>query len=260
MKKLYIITMMLVTFLTSNLFSQVTLPYTVSNGNDFFNDWDNSVTFDVPAQGTQTFTETFPSSPNNFVSNQGGSGIFLSTSGSYNPPTFEGNSVLEINPSAMNIDYTIDYNWINGANKNVKLWGSVDGINYVVINSNVSDNTPLTFDNTLTNYTFLMIQFNSTNVTTANLRNVSLTPSSSTDIENINLKDNYNVYSYGKNLVIKSNDFNNYAVTVYNLNGQVVLNETTNGNKEFPLNVSNGMYLVNINNGTESYHQKIIIQ
>lgn len=257
MKKLYSILLITMMFFTSNLFSQVILPYTVSNGSTFFNDWDNSVTFVAGANGLQTFTETFPSSPNNFVSNQGGSGIFLSTSGSYNPPTFEGNSILEISPTSTNIDYTIDYDWVNGNSMNVKLWGSVDGINYNVINSNVSDNTPLTFDNTVTNYTFLMIQFNSTNVTTANLRNVSIS-STITGIKSNNISDNYNIYSYNNTLVVKSSK--NYTVTIYNLNGQIVLNEKSNGNNNFKLDVSKGMYIVNINNGTESINQKVVIQ
>lgn len=261
MKKLYSISLITMMFFTSNLFSQVTLPYTANNGNDFFNDWDNSVTFEVPAQGTQTFTETFPSSPNNFVSNQGGSGIYLGTGGSYNPPTFEGNSVLDINHTPTNIDYTIDYIWTGGSNKNVKLWGSNDGTNYTVIDSTTAPNTLTgTFDNTLSNYTFLKVQFNSTNTTNANLRSVSISPSNSTGIENINLEDNYNVYSYDKNIVVKSNDLKGYDITVYNLNGQVILNEKSNGDKEFKLCVSNGMYIVNINDDTNSFNQKVVIQ
>jgi hypothetical protein len=82
----------------------------------------------------------------------------------------------------------------------------------------------------------------------------------STGIELNNISDNLNVYSYDKNLVVKSNDTKDYTVTVYNLSGQVILNKTTRGNNNFKLDVSNGMYLVKINNGTESINQKIVIQ
>jgi hypothetical protein len=81
-----------------------------------------------------------------------------------------------------------------------------------------------------------------------------------TGIELNDISDNYAIYSYNKNLVVKSNDTKDYTITVYNLNGQEVFNKTTRGNNNFKLDVSNGMYLVKINNGTESINQKIVIQ
>ncbi|CAG7580996.1 MAG: Protease 1 [uncultured marine phage] len=55
---------------------------------------------------------------------------------------------------------------------------------------------------------------------------------------------NFNVYSYNSNIVVKSTDFSNYTINVYNLNGQVVFNETTSGDNEFTLDVQSGIYVV----------------
>lgn len=237
--------------LTSNLFSQVTLPYSATLGTDFSNtsNWENYIIKDWLGNPTQ-----FSGSP--FVTYNTSQVIFSSNG---NPTTFQGIGILQINPSATNIDYLVAYSWISGGNRNLKLLGSTDGINFNIINNIVPNNVTQSFDNTLTNYTYIMVKFNSTNTSSVEMVTFSMTPII-TGIEDVNLKDNFNIYSYNKKLVVKSNDFKDYNLTVYNLNGQIILTETTNGNNEFTLNVANGMYIVTINDGNNSFNQKIVIQ
>ena len=75
-----------------------------------------------------------------------------------------------------------------------------------------------------------------------------------------NITNNFNVYAYNKNLVVKTTEFEAYALTVYNLSGQVVFVKNTNGNQDIPLTLASGMYIVNINNGKESFNQKVVVQ
>lgn len=75
-----------------------------------------------------------------------------------------------------------------------------------------------------------------------------------------NITNNFNVYAYNKNLVVKTTEFEDYALTVYNLSGQEVFTKNTNGNQDIPLTLVTGMYIVNINNGKESFNQKVVVQ
>lgn len=246
---------MLITLLTSNLFSQVSLPYTANGGADGINefntpDWVNSVTI-------TNFTGTNPGIV--------GYGLPGATFSIYNTTIisdFIGTAILQINSSPFNIDYTVNYNWSsNGTSKKVELLGSTDGINYISINNNVSDNIPLTFNNTTTDYTYIMVKFTASgnNPLSATLTSFSISEST-TNVNDVKVSDNYNVYSYNKNLVVKPNDFNDYTINVYNLNGQVVLSKTTNGNTETMIDVSNGMYIVNVNDGVNSFNTKVIVE
>lgn len=75
-----------------------------------------------------------------------------------------------------------------------------------------------------------------------------------------NITNYFNVYSYNKNLIVKTTEFEDYALTVYNLSGQEVFTKNTNGNQDISLNLATGMYIVNINNGKESFNQKVVVQ
>lgn len=75
-----------------------------------------------------------------------------------------------------------------------------------------------------------------------------------------NITNHFNVYSYNKNLIVKTTEFETYALTVYNLSGQEVFTKNTNGNQDIPLTLVTGMYIVNINNGKESFNQKVVVQ
>ncbi len=75
-----------------------------------------------------------------------------------------------------------------------------------------------------------------------------------------NITNNFDVYAYNKNLVVKTTEFEAYALTVYNLSGQEVFTKNTNDNQNIPLNLATGMYIVNINNGKESFNQKVVVQ
>jgi len=247
---------MLILMLTSNLFSQVSLPYTASSFDFNTPVWVNSTTY-VDFMGNPITSNQSPYVAYN------GSGVNFSA-GSNNSPSVVGTAILQIDPSSFNIDYTVDYSWSSGSNRTVEVLGSTDGSNYTVINSNVSNGATSTFDNTSTNYTFIMVRFKTSApnnvVTSVRLNTFSISASGTLSIESSNISENYNVYSYNKNIVVKSNSFNDYMITVFNLNGQVVLNKTTNGNTETTLDVDNGMYIVNVNDGINSFNQKVIIQ
>ena len=75
-----------------------------------------------------------------------------------------------------------------------------------------------------------------------------------------NIANNFNVYSYNKNLVIKTTALENYSIRIYNLSGQEVLVKNAQGNQDIPLTLATGMYIVNINNGKESFNQKVVMQ
>jgi len=248
---------MLILMLTSNLFSQVTLDYNASTTELVSTNWDNSVTFNTGASGIQTFTLTYPTSPNNYVKYD--NGVRFST-GVYSNG-IESNSILQISPSSFNIDYTVNYQWILPSNnRDVKLMGSTDGVVYNVINSNIVSGSTYTFDNTISNYTFIKVRFTADGKNDVRLSSFSISSTGTLSIESTNISENYKVYSYNKNLVVKSNSFNDYTITLYNLNGGVVLSKVTNSNTETTLDVSNGMYIVNVNDGISSFNQKIIIQ
>jgi len=75
-----------------------------------------------------------------------------------------------------------------------------------------------------------------------------------------NIANNFNVYSYNKNLVVKTTLLENYNIRIYNLSGQEVLVKNAQGNQDIPLTLATGMYIVNINNGKESFNQKVVVQ
>src|SRR5690606_36349660 len=75
-----------------------------------------------------------------------------------------------------------------------------------------------------------------------------------------NIANNFNVYSYNKNLVVKTTLLENYNIRIYNLSGQEVMLKNAQGNQDIPLTLATGMYIVNINNGKESFNQKVVVQ
>jgi hypothetical protein len=250
MKKLYTITMMLVMSLTTNLFSQ-TLPYNVGvNGQDG----------DISVANGWTFKFEIGTPLTDFTSTQ----VLENTNGSvrFSQPAsgeqYLGSAIKEITSmgTITNLDYLVNWSYPINGGATFKLYGSVDGIDWSFI-SNISNNTTSSFINS-NNYTWVKVEFNGTGDMIVELNNFDLYDMT-TGIES-NISDNLNVYSYDKNLVVKSNYLEEYNLTVYNINGQVILNKTTRGNNNFKLDVSNGMYLVNINNGTESINQKVVIQ
>ena len=75
---------------------------------------------------------------------------------------------------------------------------------------------------------------------------------------NEDISDDFNIFSYNKNLIVKTEDYSStYRVTVYNMNGQVVMNELSNGYFEKSLSTSNGVYIVNITSDKGSLTKKI---
>lgn len=75
-----------------------------------------------------------------------------------------------------------------------------------------------------------------------------------------NIANNFNVYSYNKNLVVKTTTLENYSIHIYNISGQEVLVKNAQGNQDIPLNLATGVYIVNVSNSKESYNQKVVVQ
>jgi hypothetical protein len=67
------------------------------------------------------------------------------------------------------------------------------------------------------------------------------------------------VFNYNNTLNVKTREFENYTLEVYNLSGQMVFSETTNGN--FKTNLSgNGFYIVKLEFENKILTKKIIVQ
>lgn len=114
------------------------------------------------------------------------------------------------------------------------------------------------------NITKLKISINGTHDGTISpdiyeLRGLKIEVDQTTNIQE-NIANNFNVYSYNKNLVVKTTALENYNIRIYNLSGQEILVKNAQGNQEIPLTLATGMYIVNINNGKESYNQKVVVQ
>ncbi len=75
-----------------------------------------------------------------------------------------------------------------------------------------------------------------------------------------NIANNFSVYSYNKNLVVKTTALENYSIRIYNISGQEVLVKNAQGNQDIPLNLATGVYIVNVSNSKESYNQKVVVQ
>jgi hypothetical protein len=82
---------------------------------------------------------------------------------------------------------------------------------------------------------------------------------STTNITTENLDETFNVFNYNNTLNVKTREFENYTLEVYNLSGQMVFSETTNGN--FKTNLSgNGFYIVKLEFENKILTKKIIVQ
>ncbi|MCB9363030.1 MAG: T9SS type A sorting domain-containing protein [Flavobacteriales bacterium] len=251
MKKIYSMTLITMLFFTSNLFSQ-SLPYNVGvNGQDgaisIANGWTFKFEIGSPLQDASVLISEQPNGAVKYEQ-------------PYVGQPYLGSAVKEITSmgTVVNLDYFVSWSYVIGGGSTFKLYGSTDGLNWTIINSNINNNTTLSFTNS-SNYTWVKIEFSGVNNMNLELNNFDLYDMT-TGIKSNNISENYSVYSYDKNIVIKTNDSKEYKLIVYNLSGQEVLNKTIRGNNNFNLNISNGMYIVNVDDGTESYHQKVVIQ
>jgi len=87
---------------------------------------------------------------------------------------------------------------------------------------------------------------------------INLSPTT-TNITTENLDETFNVFNYNNTLNVKTREFENYTLEVYNLSGQMVFSETTNGN--FKTNLSdNGFYIVKLEFENKILTKKIIVQ
>lgn len=175
----------------------------------------------------------------------------------------------ELNYGDIKITMTFDQEF--GGNSDIKLY-------YIDDNNDTTniDNQPIVF-NVETDYTFtftkpsgisisklkIVIDGNTNNqfpfASTYELLRLKIEVDGTTNIQE-NIANNFNVYSYNKNLVVKTTALENYSIRIYNLSGQEVLVKNAQGNQEIPLTLTTGMYIVNINNGKESYNQKVMVQ
>ena len=85
----------------------------------------------------------------------------------------------------------------------------------------------------------------------------------SVGINENDLSDNLEIYSYNKSVFLTANENMNANVTVYNMSGQVVKTEVMNlsySKTELNLNdVNTGMYIVNVTNGNAVMQKKVYI-
>ncbi len=253
-------------FFTSNLFSQ-TLPYEVGSLQSIPSP-DGGI---LTSNGWSfTFMEQIFSTWTNLPANITESTDWVTFQTSSSPWPYIATATKEVTgmSGVSNINYEIKYNMLtppNGSSAivNFSFLGSNDGITWNLIDTvnNVSSGlrTVQSSFNNSNNYTWIKIKFDEDRFSTIQLVYVKISDLS-TGIKLNDISDKYTIYSYDKNIVVNSNDSKEYNLTVYNLSGQEVFNKTTRGNNKFNLNVSNGMYLVKIDNGIESFNQKIVIQ
>lgn len=93
---------------------------------------------------------------------------------------------------------------------------------------------------------------------------INHTPINTSGIPENELSENLEVYSYGKSVFITANENMNTAVTVYNMNGQVVYSENVElslSKTELNLyDVNTGMYIISITDGSSVMQKKVYIQ
>lgn len=83
-------------------------------------------------------------------------------------------------------------------------------------------------------------------------------------IEDNDLSESIEVYSYNKSIFLSSDEYMNTDVVIYNMSGQTVKNETlnlTSGRTEINLNdFESGIYLVNVSDGVSVMRKKVFIK
>lgn len=199
---------------------------------------------------------------------------FTSTSGT---PTATGYDVFVSTTSDFNVTYNVPFSVngmsdidisyelsIGGGSNNLPLVDSlklfVDGIEVYftdVVPLSSTQNLSLSNINgtnlTMEVYVSLTGSWGSLTFNYFSLTNVS---GSSVGI-NENISDDFNIYSYNSNIVVKTDEYTQYTIKVYSMRGQLVMNETTNGNLESTMNVPSGIYIVQLSNENEKISKKV---
>ncbi|MEX1192372.1 MAG: T9SS type A sorting domain-containing protein [Brumimicrobium sp.] len=80
-----------------------------------------------------------------------------------------------------------------------------------------------------------------------------------TSVNENNLEDDFQVYSFNKELNVKTDKFENYKLSVYNMGGQLVMNKDLNGNSKNYISNS-GIYIVKLEFENQVLTKKVLIQ
>ena len=178
--------------------------------------------------------------------------------------------------SALDITYAIDYQYI-GMPVDIEFEVYIDGQSVITETVNVDINSTVQIsDNGNGNFTpnsTVKIVFDYTGVTSGSLGesivfrldefSITGTPYP-VGVNEHNTTNNLEVYSSNKTVFISTTENMNANVTVFNLSGQVVTSsamELSNSKTELNLNnVSAGMYIVTVNDGTVSTSKKVSIK
>ena len=74
------------------------------------------------------------------------------------------------------------------------------------------------------------------------------------------ITDDFNVYSFGKNITVKTDTYTSYSLTVHYLSGQLVMSESNNGGIERQLyEVPNGIYIINLITDNGRLTKKVVL-
>ena len=84
-------------------------------------------------------------------------------------------------------------------------------------------------------------------------------------IENVNTEnDGFNIYpnpTHSSFTINFSNDWNNAAIKVFNLTGQIIFEKQNQNGKQFPIDLSNqsaGIYFIEVQTATNIYRSKVV--
>ncbi|MEX1192375.1 MAG: T9SS type A sorting domain-containing protein [Brumimicrobium sp.] len=119
------------------------------------------------------------------------------------------------------------------------------GIGTIQLNDYVK-NPKIVFEDNTTSETYILVE------------SVTFEGENELNITNETLDETFKVYNYNNTLTVETNEFEDYSVEVYNLSGQRVFSEITNGDYETTLS-DKGFYIVKLRYENQVLTKKVFI-